>query len=173
MKRRTAELIVHEGDDWSIGNPETYIFSIYWDEESEEFFIRGDIENLSRQTAYKVGYALMRYSITGPNVINPKSQETQQHSEGSHGVRNDYRSGFVYIVHSNGAYKIGHAKIVDKRIEQISPVLPFPVELVIAIAADDRYALERELHERFADKRLNGEWFVLTEEDLFDLGVRK
>ena len=83
------------------------------------------------------------------------------------------RGGFVYILHSNGAYKIGHAKIVDKRIEKISPALPYPVELEIAISTDDRYALEKELHERYKSKRLNGEWFALDHLDLFDLGVRK
>lgn len=77
-----------------------------------------------------------------------------------------YKHGFVYLIKSGETYKIGKAKRIDDRMSSISPVLPHPIELIHSIERDEYDALELELHERFADKRLNGEWFALTEQDI-------
>ncbi len=44
--------------------------------------------------------------------------------------------------------------------------MPYDLELLVSIETDDRDSLEKELHEKFADKRKKGEWFDLTEEDI-------
>lgn len=80
--------------------------------------------------------------------------------------RPDSRAGYVYLLSGGGYYKIGLSKSVDIRIEQISPKLPFEIELIHQIKADDMVTLENQLHERFADKRVNGEWFMLAQEDI-------
>jgi Meiotically Up-regulated Gene 113 (MUG113) protein len=43
---------------------------------------------------------------------------------------------------------------------------PFPFQVHLLIPTEDMAATEAELHLRFATKRLRGEWFSLTPEDL-------
>lgn len=75
-------------------------------------------------------------------------------------------SGYVYILQSGDAFKIGKAIDVDRRIMQISPIPPYPVKLIHSIRTTNHHALETQLHEYFAAKRLNGEWFKLTDQDV-------
>ena len=75
-------------------------------------------------------------------------------------------SGYVYILSGGGFYKIGRATDIDRRITQIKPKLPFEVTLAHVIQSRNCLELEAGLHKRFADKRTNGEWFTLTEEDV-------
>lgn len=75
-------------------------------------------------------------------------------------------SGYVYLLKSNGVFKIGKSINVDRRLTQISPIMPYPVELVHAIRTTNHTALEAQLHEMFDAKRLNGEWFELSARDI-------
>lgn len=81
-------------------------------------------------------------------------------------IRTVERRGYVYVLHSAGVYKIGHSKEVNHRLSEIAPVMPYPVEIYLTIATEDRFILERDLHRRFANKRLNGEWFDLGAAEL-------
>lgn len=74
--------------------------------------------------------------------------------------------GFIYILYGGGYYKIGLTNDIDRRLAQISPALPFTVELVHTIKTDDMVRIEHFLHEKFADKRANGEWFSLSDDDI-------
>jgi len=74
--------------------------------------------------------------------------------------------GYVYLLKGGGYYKIGLSKCVYRRWREISPKLPFEVEIVCRIATEDMHGLETSLHERFASKRANGEWFELDEADV-------
>ena len=76
------------------------------------------------------------------------------------------KPGFVYLLRGNDQHKIGRTKHVDDRMKQISQKLPFEIELVHAIETDDTETLEAQLHDRFADRRLKGEWFDLSEQDV-------
>ena len=76
-------------------------------------------------------------------------------------------SGYVYLLKSEvGHWKIGRAKDPVARIKTFTVKLPFRVEYETLIKTDDMQKLERELHERFADKRLDGEWFDLDADDV-------
>ena len=46
------------------------------------------------------------------------------------------------------------------------PVRRFPRKLLPEIQFDDYTGAERKLHDMFASKRLEGEWFDLNEEDI-------
>ena len=70
------------------------------------------------------------------------------------------------MVEGGGYYKIGRAKKLDQRVKRFEIKLPFEIELVCSVHSDDYVALERALHERFADRRVNGEWFALTQADI-------
>jgi hypothetical protein len=74
--------------------------------------------------------------------------------------------GFVYLMKGDSYYKIGYSKRPPQRRVDISPKLPFELQLIHAIEADNARALEMQLHERFTEKRLRGEWFRLTEQDV-------
>jgi len=54
----------------------------------------------------------------------------------------------------------------DRRIEQLSTLPPFDIELICTIKTGDMFALESGLHARFRNKRINGEWFKLDQEDV-------
>jgi hypothetical protein len=76
------------------------------------------------------------------------------------------REGFVYLLRVPGGYKIGMAKDVSSRVQRISAFVPFSVEHIASIATNNMHLLERRLHQCFADRRLNGEWFALTDDDV-------
>ena len=76
------------------------------------------------------------------------------------------RSGWVYVLQAGPYYKIGKSKDVDRRIEQLATLPPFDIELVHTMPTDNMGAVEQDLHRLFNAKRVNGEWFELTEEDV-------
>jgi len=79
-------------------------------------------------------------------------------------------SGYVYLVEgAGGIYKIGKTTQLDKRMSFFEIKLPFGVQLICAIPSDDTSTLERQLHERFADKHVNGEWFRLTQQEVEEI----
>ena len=78
--------------------------------------------------------------------------------------------GFVYVLKGDRYYKIGRTIQLSKRLSQISPLLPFEVSMVGIIPAYDHHAAEAELHRMYADKRTNGEWFLLNDKDILGIG---
>jgi hypothetical protein len=77
--------------------------------------------------------------------------------------------GYVYILRSaDGYYKIGRAKDVQARVKSIAAFVPFAVEIVHTIQTDNMVRLERGLHRAYeaAEKRVNGEWFRLSDDDI-------
>lgn len=82
-------------------------------------------------------------------------------------MRSSPKHGFVYLIQSpTGSYKIGRTKDPTDRMRTFSVKLPFEVDYVCTIETADMYALERELHQRYASKRINGEWFMLDSGDV-------
>lgn len=76
-------------------------------------------------------------------------------------------AGYVYLLKSAiQYYKIGRAIDPDNRLQTFTVKLPFEVEYEYVIKTKDRYALENELHRRFARKRIRGEWFDLNADDV-------
>lgn len=76
------------------------------------------------------------------------------------------KTGHIYLLSGGGYYKIGKSKNVVTRTSQIMEKLPFKAEVVCTIQSDDMNATESDLHKRFADKRANGEWFELDNDDV-------
>lgn len=58
--------------------------------------------------------------------------------------------------------KIGVSNNVEKRIKEIQCSCPFPVEVLIAYPVSDDYLIEKALHNKYNEHRLNGEWFNLS-----------
>jgi hypothetical protein len=75
-------------------------------------------------------------------------------------------TGYVYLMKSGRNFKVGRSNAVGRRHYEVALQLPEPVELVHQIATDDPEGIERYWHQRFADRRTNGEWFRLTSADV-------
>lgn len=75
-------------------------------------------------------------------------------------------SGYVYLISGGGYHKIGKTVSLQNRFNQISPKLPFVATIAHAIKTTDINALEAYWHNHFTDKRVHGEWFTLSPEDI-------
>lgn len=104
-----------------------------------------------------------------PLLSVPRQYRDYQYEQRGESARKP-RAGYVYVLRSStGAFKIGYASSPDDRLRTFSVKLPFEVEYEVLIKTDDMLGYEAQLHERFADKRINGEWFALTDDDLAEL----
>jgi len=78
----------------------------------------------------------------------------------------DEPAGYVYVIQdvsNTWQYKIGRTNYPKRRINTFGVTLPFETEVVAILQTEDATALERELHQHFANDRQRGEWFDLTE----------
>ncbi|MHA6879197.1 GIY-YIG nuclease family protein [Ralstonia pseudosolanacearum] len=74
--------------------------------------------------------------------------------------------GYVYLVKSKYGIKIGKSVNVKSRTRLFEVKLPFPISVEHYAWFDDYSHAERELHAAYHAKRLEGEWFDLSAEDV-------
>lgn len=63
-------------------------------------------------------------------------------------------------------YKIGITNNVQDRLQHLQTANSAKLELLNSVKTSDPPLLEKELHLKFAVKRLEGEWFKLTNVDV-------
>lgn len=81
--------------------------------------------------------------------------------------------GYVYLLKSGRFFKVGRTKALGRREYELGIQLPEkPIEIHY-IKTDDPIGIEKYWHERFKDRRKNGEWFELTKDDLAAFKRRK
>lgn len=92
-----------------------------------------------------------------------ESDPADEHTE-----RPNKFDGYVYLLYSptNNTYKIGRAKEVYNRYGSIAKQSPVEIKLVHQFKSSNASKAERELHSRYASKRVLGEWFSLSEQDV-------
>ncbi len=69
--------------------------------------------------------------------------------------------GWVYLLKSGKYFKIGRSKNLEKRVKQIAVTLPESLTLIHAIQTDDPSGIEAYWHNRFSEKRKNGNGSIL------------
>ena len=100
-------------------------------------------------------------AIVGPvAVTGDRSRADQQ----ANSRAND--DAYVSLLQSGKHYKIGQTNHLGRRANEIDLQLPERAELVHSIRTDDPIGIEQYWHQRFADRRTDGEWFILTREDV-------
>lgn len=74
----------------------------------------------------------------------------------------------VYCVNQQGTdyYKIGRSYSVSSRVTTLQAGNPYPLVVVYTIPSRNAAKLESSLHKRFKNQRLEGEWFLLSKDDL-------
>jgi hypothetical protein len=76
--------------------------------------------------------------------------------------------GYVYIVKSGDLYKIGKTISLRKRMASLNVGKP---RIIRAVRVADYSLVEKLLHVMFADKRVTGEWFKLSADDVLRAGA--
>ena len=77
------------------------------------------------------------------------------------------KSNCVYLIGApNGLVKIGIANDVQARFRDINNMSPIELHIIHSFSSDDSPEIEKELHGHFGGKRVKGEWFNLTQDDI-------
>ena len=82
-------------------------------------------------------------------------------------------NGFVYLLKSGRYFKIGHSNDPGRRAYEVRLQMPEKVTFIHEIETDDPRGIEAYWHRRFAERRQNGEWFVLDRSDIAAFRSRK
>jgi hypothetical protein len=72
----------------------------------------------------------------------------------------------VYILACQGFYKIGKSSDLLWRVASLQAANPIPIEIEHVIYTEQNAAVELALHRIFSSKRVRGEWFSLSQEDV-------
>lgn len=73
---------------------------------------------------------------------------------------------YVYLLESDGLYKIGFARDPNTRRKRLQTGSPKPIRIVHTIRTWHYRHVEEKLHDHFDDKRVRGEWFALDADDV-------
>jgi hypothetical protein len=137
-------------------------FSYFFNAEYDEFGYLIDDGREFEGQSMEDAYYLLCGGLDNLHIEPPKLEPIIKSQKLERG-----RVGYVYLIHSvTGHYKIGRTSDPQNRMKTFTVKLPFEVEYVCIIACEDMHQLEWDLHQKYHDKRVNGEWFQLDPDDV-------
>lgn len=142
----------------------SYPYSGHWDDGVVFYIDNGGVHFEPTRAFEKQFRAMANQYIPLPNDQNIGDQPAPKQ-------RQRYE-GFLYLLRAvmpNTYYKIGLSKNPKTRIGTLGVQLPFPIEALHIIPTNDMKQAESQLHERYESKRVNGEWFELSDEDVQEI----
>ncbi len=143
----------------------------------DDFFIARSYENSDQHILIKIGDVVsdretVRFAVfkKTPFVVQRleelrKLEEAERTAENLESLRRSNFKIFVYLMEDlrNGLVKIGQSQTPEKRENTLQSEVP-EISLRFYLPAHD--TAEKELHEKFDAKRVRGEWFQLTPQDI-------
>ena len=76
-------------------------------------------------------------------------------------------NGYVYLIFDGELYKIGVTRgSIDKRIKKLQTGNPYNIILIDSYQTNFPFQIEKMLHARFVNEKVNNEWFNLSLEDV-------
>ena len=78
------------------------------------------------------------------------------------------KEDFIYIIKSNGLYKIGYTSNLKSRLNDYSINFGL-IELIYVYKGFKSYELETIIHKLVSNKNYRGEWFNLCDEDIIKI----
>jgi hypothetical protein len=78
--------------------------------------------------------------------------------------------GYLYIIRAIGTkhYKIGISNKVEERLQGLQTGSQFQLEIIKKFKCINKALIERKIHIYLKNKKMRGEWFKLSEDDLCD-----
>lgn len=120
-----------------------------------------EISNKLIKTAKEKG---MKKAITDHN--SERKNEVEKIMNDHTPRKKEPTKAYIYIMECGGKYKIGVSKDVEKRKKQLDN-RPFPVNIIfISPLIEDAYVFEKALHDIYTDRKIDGEWFDLTDDEV-------
>lgn len=123
--------------------------------------VRNDLlllmEYYAVDTEYKKSAASVLYDLACNDIeymIEKKHENKKQLKE------------YVYLIVCNECVKIGVSNYPKIRTKHLGTKIPFSVNEVRMFNITNKYDIEKKLHEKYAPKRMNGEWFNLSNSEL-------
>lgn len=81
--------------------------------------------------------------------------------------------GYVYLIEFGSEYKIGNSSNVERRFRELKTQMPYEGKIIHTIETGDPEGIEAYWHQFFSEKRLKGEWFKLSKDDIKYFKKRK
>lgn len=75
--------------------------------------------------------------------------------------------GYLYLIKCDKYHKIGVATDMGLRLASLQTGNPYTLEVVCYYEFDKPQTVETALHQKFSNKRVSGEWFELSSEDIY------
>ena len=117
----------------------------------------------------KAGLERAKQQNPSPNVVEIFRNEVLRLSSLRPAIASEEHfsvSGYVYLLRAGKNYKIGRTNDVFRRHGELKVQLPEKGEPIHWFETDDPSGIEAYWHNRFKDKRKNGEWFALSAVDI-------
>lgn len=116
--------------------------------------------------------AVIAFCKTTPGFENvqvlceSKLQSVEGHATTAAASKKNIATGVVYLMQSGKHHKIGRTNSLGRREWELGIKIPIPPKTIHYIETDDPVGVEAYWHKRFENKRGEGEWFVLTADDI-------